>query len=183
MFQMKLEVIAIVVTGLVAANIYYDGKYVKMLSQWTKYFRIAGVCFAGLAAYAVLKKSPRQSQSILVSAGDLFRYMPVDRRTANAVSAFLPVPDSKTNAAEQRILTSGRGGTTVAPIKRSVGESKKKYVAASQDWKCHKCQSLLAATYEVDHVVDLQYGGSNDVSNLVALCRNCHGEKTMSRHL
>ena len=180
---MKLEFAALVVTGAVAANIYYDGKYTKLISSWTKYFRIAAVCFAGVAAYAVVKKSPRESQSIIVAAGDLFRHMPVDRKTANLAAYFIPSTDARDKASEQRILSSGGGGSTAAPVKRSVSESKKKYVAASQDWKCHKCQSMLSATYEVDHVVDLQYGGSNDVSNLVALCRNCHGEKTMSRHL
>ena len=181
---MKLELAAIAITGFVGANIYYDGKYIKILSSWTKYFRIAAVCFAGIAAYAVLKKSPMQSQSLLVSAGDMFRHMPVDRRTASLLDPWLSSGKRET-AAETRILTSG--GAPNAPgapnAKRSVSESKKKYVAASQGWKCNKCQATLAATYEVDHVLDLQYGGTNDVSNLVALCRNCHGEKTMSRHL
>ena len=180
---MKLELAAIAVTAFVAANTYYDGKYTKIISTWTKYFRVAAICFAGLSAYAVIKKSPRESQSFLVSAGDLFRHMPVDRKTADITSYFTPSTRGREEAAEQRILSSGKGGSTAAPTKRSVSEPKKKYVAASQDWKCHKCQSMLSATYEVDHVVDLQYGGSNDVSNLVALCRNCHGEKTMSRHL
>lgn len=180
---MKLEIAAMLVTYFVAANIYYDGKYTKLISGWTKYFRIAAVCFTGLAAYAVIKKSPKQSQSILVSAGNLFRYMPVDRKTADLASYFIPTTSAREEASERRILTSGRGGSTCAQVKRSVSESKKKYVAASQDWKCQKCQAMLSATYEIDHVVDLQYGGSNDVSNLVALCRNCHGEKTMSRHL
>ena len=180
---MKLELVAIVITGFVAANIYYDGKYTKILSTWTKYFRIAAVCFAGVAAYAVLKKSPLQTQSLLVSAGDMFRHMPIDRRTASLFDPWLS-SGKREAAAEARILTSGGGTVTgTAPAKRSVSESKKKYVAASQGWKCNKCQATLAATYEVDHVIDLQYGGTNDVSNLVALCRNCHGEKTMSRHL
>jgi len=181
---MKLEILALAITGLAAADIYYDGKYAKIVKGWAKYARIAAVVFSGIAAYAVIKKSPRQTQSLLVSAGDLFRHIPVDRKTASAMSFFLPPSSSREEAAESRIRTSGRDlrpgpGAT----KRSVGESKKKYVAASQGWKCGRCKAVLAATYEVDHVQDLQYGGTNDVSNLVALCRNCHGEKTMSRHL
>ena len=64
-------------------------------------------------------------------------------------------------------------------VKRSVSESKKKYVAAQQGWKCKKCAQTLTASYEVDHKIDLQFGGSNHVNNLRALCRNCHGEKTL----
>ena len=180
---MKLELIALLITGLAMADVYYDQKYTKIIMSWTKYARIGAIGFAGITAYSIMRKSPRQTQSLLVSAGDLFRHMPVDRQTAKLFSPFLP--DAAVPAAsEQRILSSGSkppppGGT----VKRSVSESKKKYVAASQNWKCQKCQAMLAATYEVDHVVDLQYGGTNDVGNLVALCRNCHGEKTMSRHL
>jgi 5-methylcytosine-specific restriction endonuclease McrA len=33
--------------------------------------------------------------------------------------------------------------------------------------------------YEVDHHIPLFKGGSNEVSNLIALCRNCHGKKTI----
>ena len=62
--------------------------------------------------------------------------------------------------------------------KRSVSETKKKYVASLQDWKCGHCKDKLTAWFEVDHTKRLEYGGSNEVDNLVALCRNCHGRKT-----
>ena len=29
----------------------------------------------------------------------------------------------------------------------------------------------------------LEYGGGNDVNNLIALCRNCHGKKTASENM
>jgi 5-methylcytosine-specific restriction endonuclease McrA len=67
--------------------------------------------------------------------------------------------------------------------KRSVSETKKKYVAANQNWKCGHCNMQLDHTFEVDHILDLQFGGSNNTDNLVALCRNCHGKKTMRRHI
>ena len=75
--------------------------------------------------------------------------------------------------AERRILNSGKNSS-----KRSVSETKKKYVAAQQGWKCGDCQRQLPAWFEVDHVIALEHGGSNHVDNLVALCRDCHGKKT-----
>ena len=48
---------------------------------------------------------------------------------------------------------------------------------------CGHCKHQLDATFEVDHIVELQNGGSNEVTNLVALCRNCHGKKTMMTKL
>jgi hypothetical protein len=76
-------------------------------------------------------------------------------------------------AGERRLLNSGKGSS-----KRSVSETKKKYVAAQQGWKCGDCQRQLPAWFEVDHVIALEHGGSNHVDNLVALCRDCHGKKT-----
>ena len=85
-----------------------------------------------------------------------------------------------TMSAEQRILQSGstRSKAGGKATKRSVSETKKKYVASMQDWKCGDCREKLNAWFEVDHVHRLEYGGSNEVNNLVALCRNCHGKKT-----
>ena len=62
--------------------------------------------------------------------------------------------------------------------KRNVSESKKKFIASNQKWKCAHCQNLLDNTYEVDHIIALYKGGSNELNNLEALCRNCHGKKT-----
>ena len=43
-------------------------------------------------------------------------------------------------AQEKRIQSSGGKGT-----KRSVSETKKKYVASQQDWKCNGCNNQLNA--------------------------------------
>ena len=32
---------------------------------------------------------------------------------------------------------------------------------------------------EVDHKIPLYKGGNNQINNLEALCRNCHGMKTL----
>lgn len=68
-------------------------------------------------------------------------------------------------------------------VKRNVSESKKKYIASNQKWKCAHCNNLLDNTYEVDHIIALYKGGNNDLSNLEALCRNCHGVKTFKEKM
>ena len=45
------------------------------------------------------------------------------------------------------------------------------------------CKNKLPAWFEVDHKIRLDQGGSNDIDNLVALCRNCHGKKTASENM
>lgn len=65
-------------------------------------------------------------------------------------------------------------------IPRGVTPKVKKIVASAQQWKCAHCNSLLDATYEIDHIQPLCKGGNNDRINLQALCRNCHGKKTLN---
>ena len=79
---------------------------------------------------------------------------------------------------QRRMLRSGNGNT-----KRSVSETKKKFVAAEQGWKCGECKEQLPAWFEVDHKIRLDSGGSNHIDNLVALCRDCHGKKTALENL
>ena len=62
---------------------------------------------------------------------------------------------------------------------RKVSESTKKIVASNQNWRCLMCRNLLDYSYEIDHNVPLFAGGTNNISNLHALCRNCHGKKTI----
>jgi 5-methylcytosine-specific restriction endonuclease McrA len=67
---------------------------------------------------------------------------------------------------------------TTTRVKRGVTESTKKIVASRQKWTCAHCHTLLDFTFEVDHVLALYRGGSNDLDNLEALCPNCHRRKT-----
>jgi 5-methylcytosine-specific restriction endonuclease McrA len=82
------------------------------------------------------------------------------------------------NSGLTRMLQSGGQGQGQKATKRSVSETKKKYVASSQNWKCGSCHKELNAWFEVDHKLRLEYGGGNNVENLIALCRECHGRKT-----
>lgn len=66
---------------------------------------------------------------------------------------------------------------------RKVSDQLKKIVASQQRWNCRKCKNILDATYEVDHIIALEDGGNNDIQNLQALCRNCHGKKTMEDNI
>jgi 5-methylcytosine-specific restriction enzyme A len=63
---------------------------------------------------------------------------------------------------------------------RGVTQHIKKIVASTQKWKCVKCCQLLDASYEIDHIQPLYQGGNNNIHNLQALCRNCHGKKTIN---
>jgi hypothetical protein len=79
--------------------------------------------------------------------------------------------------------SSDNTGIGFGKTKRSVSETKKKFVASRQNWCCGDCNKQLNAWFEVDHKIRLEHGGSNHVDNLVALCRECHGKKTTIENL
>ena len=171
----KLKLIIFGITGFLIANTYYDGKYTKMLMGWQKYYKMAMFAFSGLSIYLFIKKHPNHSKEALFTASKLVKYMPVDSETSNLFSTFFTEKNDNfkdLSPQTKRMLRSGK--TTVS---RSVSETKKKYVASNQGWKCGGCNSILDATFEVDHKIELQHGGTNHVDNLWALCRNCHGKK------
>jgi 5-methylcytosine-specific restriction endonuclease McrA len=65
------------------------------------------------------------------------------------------------------------------PAKRAkFSQTYRMRVAYRQEYKCAECQEMLHYTFEVDHEVPLFAGGSNDESNLQALCCVCHRKKS-----
>jgi len=199
---MRIEIIIILIAGFIMANIYTEGKYLKVLYSWKKYYQMAGVALGALFIYYVFKHNPLRAQQMISTTNDYIKYLPIDKGTSSMLSPILDftskhdfvsnqytsmdggganypiiaMPDK--NTAENKIMNSGRTST-----KRSVSETKKKFVAARQNWRCHDCQKQLPAWFEVDHTVRLEHGGSNHIDNLTALCRDCHGKKTAIENL
>ena len=181
---MKRELLIMGITGFFLANTYYDGKYVEILKSWKKYYQMLGIVFVGISAYAFLKKYPNEMGNLFTHANGIVKYMPIDKNSADVITPFLnmaqfPSTNNQYNMSPQqkRMMNSGKG------TKRCVSETKKKYVAAQQGWKCKKCNMQLPAWFEVDHVKRLEHGGTNEINNLEALCRECHGEKTARENL
>jgi hypothetical protein len=193
---MKLEVLVLAVSGFFIANTYYEGNYIKILQSWQKYFKMAGFAFAGISIYLFLKKNPTQSQSLVQELTNIVKFMPSAKSTLDVFTPFTDFTNQtpfmggegggmnmygqsqQQQHQVNRIMESGKTGT-----KRCVSETKKKFVASQQSWKCGHCQKQLPAWFEVDHKIRLEHGGSNHVDNLVALCRDCHGRKTAMENL
>ena len=193
---MRLEIFILGLTAFFVYNAYADGKYTKMLFAFKKYYKMIFYACLGVGIYVLLKKNPNQGRNMLLYANNMVKFLPIDRESMDMLS---PIMDFTSNSNEEgvgsfmesvngvdsskynmdrRMQNSGKNGT-----KRSVSETKKKYVASQQDWKCGHCKSQLDHTFEIDHRLRLEYGGGNDVQNLVALCRNCHGKKTASENM
>jgi len=190
---MRIEIFIIGLTAFFIYDTYLDGKYTKMIISWKKYYQMAFVGFLGLSVYFLLKHNPAKGKNMLLYANNMVKYMPISK---SSVDMFSPIADLTSsyfddsgvvkdltsqlggNLSERRILDSGKNTN-----KRSVSETKKKYVASQQQWKCGNCNNQLNAWFEVDHKIRLEHGGSNEVTNLVALCRECHGRKTSMENM
>jgi predicted HNH restriction endonuclease len=135
----------------------YGKQTLEWLAHWSLYVRIAGGVAVLGYLYWQARSAPEEFQDTL-------------------------------GLAKQLLTTVGGGAASGAATgttreKRNVTALQKKKVAASQEWKCGNCKSLLDETYEVDHRVALFNGGSNDESNLVALCPHCHRKKTVDERI
>ena len=177
---MKIELLVIAITIFLIVNTYHDGKYTEMIKINYKYLKMATYGFIGLSIYLFIKKNPKESTSLLVHANNIIKYMPIDKNTSDILSPLLNIPSMHRDLSPQMKRMQHSGLKTTG---RSVSETKKKYVAAQQNWKCKKCHQTLPPSFEVNHIMPLWKGGDNGLSNLEALCRNCHGDATMRQKI
>ena len=195
---MRLEILIFGFTFFLLYNAYYDGKYTKILLAYKKYYKMILIGFLALCFYIMIKRNPLQTKNMLLYTNNMIKYMPIDKSSMDMISPIFDLSTKGTSFMEgfnselnpgynynpvivsqqQRNMLSGP-----KPVKRAVSETKKKYVASMQDWKCGQCKKKLTHTFEVDHKIRLEHGGGNDVTNLVALCRECHGEKTAMENM
>ena len=55
----------------------------------------------------------------------------------------------------------------------------RKYVFTRNKYQCQSCgQTHQETELNIDHIIPLAKGGSNDISNLQTLCRKCNQRKT-----
>ena len=177
------------------------------MKSWKKYYQMIMIGFLGLSGYIFMRKYPGHTRSLFTHANSIIKYMPIDKDAGDLLSPLFSMSKmggDEMTAQQMRVLHSGGTGTGASgagadimagtipsasgavpskTTKRCVSETKKKYVAAEQGWKCGACKNQLPAWFEVDHKIRLDNGGSNHVDNLVALCRDCHGRKTSTESL
>lgn len=189
---MRIEIILLLIVSAVCYHIYTDGKWIDKYMSYKKYYQMAAVIFVAFVFYWMIKKDPARAHSLIVSGNEYLKYLPVDSSAITPIIDFTkqwtkPSADTpRQQAGITRMNTSGGGGAGGAgegTIKRSVSESKKKYVASQQDWCCYTCKQKLKATFEVDHILPLFKGGTNHIDNLRALCVECHRECTIQNKL
>jgi hypothetical protein len=180
---MYLEIVMAGMTGFLIYNVYSDGRGWEYITSFRKQYEMGLYLILGVGIYCMLKQAPHRGRAVLESTAEYVKYLPMSK---SSVEMFAPVIDFTSAALKSRGVQqrpSAEREVNSPRKKRTVSETKKKFVAASQQWKCGHCQQSLDHTFEIDHKLRLEYGGDNEVGNLIALCRNCHGKKTASENM
>lgn len=75
------------------------------------------------------------------------------------------------------------GGTMIKSAnRRKISPKVRKEIVDQQESKCGGCEAALTEYYEIDHIIGLQFGGTNDTTNLMALCCECHAKKSINEN-
>lgn len=59
-----------------------------------------------------------------------------------------------------------------------ISDSIRQRIAQDQSRQCKQCNTPLTSVFQIDHKTALRFGGTNDPSNLQALCTECHVNKS-----
>jgi hypothetical protein len=65
------------------------------------------------------------------------------------------------------------------PTRRKIKPLTRCNIAQMQNNKCNSCSNELTEYFQIDHIIALQYGGTDDEQNLQALCCECHAKKSI----
>jgi 5-methylcytosine-specific restriction protein A len=190
--DMSLEFFCIILGILLLVYYYYNGNIpiVKQIMLWyqtyNKYLKMIMVILILYIFYNVMKKtSHQQMYDAIQKTGNLINLLKIKQNTPYLEQQEQePYQQLQSHQQLQQQLQhqqphqQSHQHNLSKRNKRSVSETKKKWVASQQDWACKECHEKLSAFFEIDHITRLEYGGTNDASNLMALCRECHAKKT-----
>ena len=76
---MRFEIVILIFTLLIMANIYTDGKYLTMALTWKKYYQMAGVAIVGICL-CYMMRNPERAREIIYSSNEYLKNLPVDRK-------------------------------------------------------------------------------------------------------
>ena len=132
---MRVEILIFIIAGLIIANIYTEGKVLKKLLSFKKYYQMIGVAFGAFMLYILLKRNPLRAKQVISSTNDYIKYLPIDKNTTNMISPILdftsrqdfssdvqngrdaynypviPMPNQNHTVSENRMLQSGKKAT------------------------------------------------------------------------
>jgi len=81
---------------------------------------------------------------------------------------------------KEKLLKNNAINTVRTNTRRGIYPRIRKEIISEQNNKCNMCiKPLTEFNVNIDHKIGVQFGGTNDIDNLQALCLECHNEKTI----
>ena len=66
--------------------------------------------------------------------------------------------------------------------RRKISKHVRQHIVDNQNNCCGKCKKEFTPYFQIDHIIGLQFGGTDDESNLMALCCECHAMKSIAEN-
>jgi 5-methylcytosine-specific restriction endonuclease McrA len=66
--------------------------------------------------------------------------------------------------------------------RKKISKDMRQQVVDKQENSCGECKIALTPYFQIDHIIALQFGGTDDGSNLMALCCECHAKKSIAEN-
>lgn len=72
-------------------------------------------------------------------------------------------------------------GQLIPPPRKKFSKAVRTAVLERQEGLCAACEERIFGRFDIDHILERDLGGSDDLPNLVALHPECHRPKTSAR--
>ena len=66
--------------------------------------------------------------------------------------------------------------------RRKINKHVRQTILDKQKNICGGCKDVLTPYFQIDHIIGLQFGGTDEESNLMALCCECHAMKSIAEN-
>lgn len=66
--------------------------------------------------------------------------------------------------------------------RKHISKSMRQTIIEKQQNSCGECKRVLTSFFQIDHIIALQFGGTDDEFNLMALCCECHAMKSITEN-
>lgn len=117
-----------------------------------------------------------KTQNIQINA---IGYENLDHITDLEETATIACLRAKISSLEKKLEETKIHTTIVQQGRRRINKQVRQTIATNQDHKCNDCKTTLTAYFQIDHLIGLQYGGTDEIDNLQALCGDCHTKKSI----
>lgn len=101
--------------------------------------------------------------------------------TIEAMQQTIAVQKQNMDTIQQKIDNLSQQGKS-RDKRKYISKSMRQTIIEKQQNSCGQCKRVLTSFFQIDHIIALQFGGTDDEFNLMALCCECHAMKSITEN-